>query len=101
MPVTVQHKILFKRLSADRWGGIASRDFDDPNAREDFQALRVEAIIEARRSGAERPEFAEGVLTATHPDGVNAAIPAAMTYEGCGPTGPISPPAAQKAAAAK
>ncbi len=92
MPVTVKHKVLLCRNNkADKlFTPIATRDFDDANADEDFQALRLQMIVDATRSGAERPEFGVGVQTVVHPDGVNKDMPAVTTFEGFGPAGKIA-----------
>ena len=91
MTVTVKHKVLFCRENqADKlFRPIATRAADDPNADEDLQALKLQKIIDANRSGADRPEFGVGVQTASHPDGVNAGQPTVMTFEGFGPAGKI------------
>lgn len=88
MAETVKHKVLFCRENkADKtFRPIATREVNDPNADEDFQALRVQKIVDANRSGAERPEFGVGIQIASHPDGAKET---AVTFEGFGPRGKI------------
>jgi hypothetical protein len=87
MPVTVKHKVLFFREGkAGAFRPVATRDAADPNADEDFQALRLQKIVDANRSGAERPEFGVGVQTATDAqDGTQTSV----AFADFGPAGPI------------
>jgi hypothetical protein len=87
MPVIVKHKVLFVREGkVGAFRPIATRDATDPNADEDFQALRLQKIVDANRSGAERPDFGVGLQTAT--DGQDGT-PTRVTFEGFGPDGLI------------
>lgn len=90
--VVVKHRVLFIREHAAQkeFVPLATRDLDDPNADEDFQALRLDRLITAIRSGGERPQFGEGVQTAGHPDGYTKGQPTVITWEKFGPQGPVA-----------
>lgn len=56
----VRHRVLYVRAEPTAgWQPIASGVEGDENNAEDFAALRIEKLNEARRAGAHRPEFRE------------------------------------------
>lgn len=59
-PRDARHVVLYARSEPTAgWRPVASHPAGDPGIAEDFAALRIEKINEARRSGAPRPEFVE------------------------------------------
>jgi hypothetical protein len=64
-----RHRVLYMRPEpAANWKPIASRVADDVDADEDFAALRVERINEARRAGAQRPAFQDQIEVNGNPE---------------------------------
>lgn len=53
-----RHRVLYvQRHPGADWQPLASREANDPDAMEDFAAIRIEEINNARRAAAVRPKF--------------------------------------------